>query len=58
MHKEFFKIKSNNLINYLKKNGTRLFFAGSLTKQTYMAGRNFHVSGELKNTDSVNNHTY
>lgn len=53
-------IKRNDLINYLEQNkiGTRLLFAGNLTKQPYMAGRNYRVSGELTNTDVVMNQTF
>jgi CDP-6-deoxy-D-xylo-4-hexulose-3-dehydrase len=53
-------IKRADLINHLEKNkiGTRLLFAGNLTKQPYMAGRNFRVSGELTNTDVVMNQTF
>ena len=49
-----------DLINFLEQNkiGTRLLFAGNLTKQPYMAGRNFRVSGELTNTDVVMNQTF
>lgn len=30
---------------------TRLFFGGNITRQPYMKGRNFRVSGDLENTD-------
>ena len=60
MLKESSGIKRNDLINYLDQNkiGTRLLFAGNLTKQPYMAGRNYRVSGELINTDIVMNQTF
>jgi len=53
-------VKRTDLINFLEENkiGTRLLFAGNLTKQPYMAGRNFRVSGELTNTDVVMNQTF
>jgi CDP-6-deoxy-D-xylo-4-hexulose-3-dehydrase len=53
-------VKRNDLINYLDQNkiGTRLLFAGNLTKQPYMVGRNYRVSGELANTDVVMNQTF
>lgn len=46
-----------DLLQYLDQNkvGTRLLFAGNLTKQPYMHGRNFRVSGELSNTNTVMN---
>jgi CDP-6-deoxy-D-xylo-4-hexulose-3-dehydrase len=53
-------VQRADLINYLEENkiATRLLFAGNLTKQPYMAGRNFRVSGELTNTDVVMNQTF
>ena len=53
-------VNRTDLINFLEQNkiGTRLLFAGNLTKQPYMAGRNFRVSGELTNTEIVMNQTF
>ncbi|KJV29547.1 lipopolysaccharide biosynthesis protein RfbH [Aquitalea magnusonii] len=58
--KESAGVQRGVLIDYLEQNkiGTRLLFAGNLTKQPYMAGRNFRVSGELTNTDVVMNQTF
>jgi CDP-4-dehydro-6-deoxyglucose reductase, E1 len=49
-----------DLLTYLdqEKIGTRLLFAGNLTRQPYMIGRNYRVSGELTNTDSVMHNTF
>ncbi len=49
-----------DLIAYLDENkiGTRLLFAGNLTKQPYMQGRNYRTHGELTNTDIVMNNTF
>ena len=44
-----------NLLTFLDQHkiGTRLLFAGNLTRQPYMIGRNYRVSGELTNTDRI-----
>ena len=49
-----------DLLQYLDQNkiGTRLLFAGNLTRQPYMKGRNFRISGALTNTDTVMNDTF
>ena len=48
------------LLKYLDqyKIGTRLLFAGNLTRQPYFEGRNYRISGELINTDKVMNDTF
>lgn len=49
-----------DLLNYLDQHriGTRLLFAGNVTRQPYMHGRNFRVPEPLVNTDRVMNDTF
>lgn len=48
-------LRRTDLLTYLdqEKVGTRLIFAGNLTRQPYMVGRHFRVAGELANSDTV-----
>lgn len=48
------------LLKYLDQNkiGTRLLFAGNLTRQPYFEGRTYRISGELASTDKVMNDTF
>ena len=41
-----------------KRIGTRLLFAGNLTKQPYMRGLNWRISGDLTNSDIVMHRTF
>ena len=58
--KETCPVTRVDLLAYLEQNkiGTRLLFAGNLTRQPYMAGVEYRISGELKNTDNVMNNTF
>jgi CDP-6-deoxy-D-xylo-4-hexulose-3-dehydrase len=49
-----------DLLTYLdqEKVGTRLLFAGNLTRQPYMLGKTYRISGELTNSDVVMNDTF
>ncbi len=58
--KETSPVSRLDLITYLdqKKIGTRLLFAGNLTRQPYMIDLKYRVSGNLTNTDNVMNNTF
>lgn len=58
--KEDCPVSRLELLTYLDENkvGTRLLFAGNLTRQPYMIGANYRISGELTNTDNVMNNTF
>lgn len=49
-----------DMMRYLDdhKVGTRLLFAGNLTRQPYMNGRKYRVAGDLDNTDVVMEQTF
>jgi CDP-6-deoxy-D-xylo-4-hexulose-3-dehydrase len=49
-----------DLTTYLDQNkiGTRLLFAGNLTRQPYMIDSEYRISGDLTHTDNVMNNTF
>lgn len=49
-----------SLLRYLDQNkvGTRLLFAGNLTRQPYMIGREYKVASTLDNADQIMNNTF
>lgn len=53
-------VKRVDLIKFLDQNkiGSRLLFAGNLTKQPYFKGVEYRVVGELTNTDITMNNTF
>jgi CDP-6-deoxy-D-xylo-4-hexulose-3-dehydrase len=58
--KESSPVSRLELTSYLDQHkvGTRLLFAGNLTRQPYMVGANYRISGNLTNTDVVMNNTF
>lgn len=58
--KENCPVSRVDLTTYLDQNkvGTRLLFAGNLTRQPYMKDVEYRISGELTNTDNVMNNTF
>lgn len=58
--KESCPVTRLDLLTYLDQNkiGTRLLFAGNLTRQPYMVGANYRISGDLTNTDNVMNNMF
>ena len=58
--KEHAPVSRLDLLTYLDQNkiGTRLLFAGNLTRQPYMMGAKYRISGDLTNTDNVMNNTF
>lgn len=53
-------VKRVELLRYLDEQGvgTRLLFAGNLTRQPYMQGQRYRVAGELPVTDKIMNDTF
>lgn len=49
-----------DLLKYLDKFkiGTRLIFAGNLTRQPYFQNRDYRISGSLTNTDDIMNNSF
>jgi len=58
--KENCPVSRVDLLTYLDQNkvGTRLLFAGNLTRQPSMVGAKYRVHGDLTNTDNVMNNTF
>ncbi len=58
--KENSPVSRLDLLTYLDQNkiGTRLLFAGNLTRQPSMVNVNYRVSGDLTNTDYLMNNTF
>lgn len=58
--KESAGVERVDVVKYLDqfKIGSRLLFAGNLTKQPYFDGVNYRISGTLENTDRTMNQTF
>jgi CDP-6-deoxy-D-xylo-4-hexulose-3-dehydrase len=58
--KESSPVNRLDLLTYLDQNkvGTRLLFAGNLTRQPYMQNACYRISGELTNTNIVMENTF
>ena len=58
--KENSPVSRLDLTTYLDQNkiGTRLLFAGNLTRQPYMENAEYRISGDLSNTDNVMSNTF
>ncbi len=58
--KESSGVKRVDLLKYLdqEKIGTRLLFAGNLTRQPYFESVEYRISGSLVNTDRIMNQTF
>jgi CDP-4-dehydro-6-deoxyglucose reductase, E1 len=58
--KEAADVERTNLLIFLDQNkvGTRLLFAGNLTRQPYMKEQRYRVSGDLVNTDIIMKNTF
>jgi len=52
--------EGEHISQYLEANGiqTRRLFAGNITRQPCMEGRNYRISGDLTNSDKVMNDTF
>lgn len=50
----------NPMQQFLSEHGvdSRLLFGGNLTKQPYMKGRNYRISGSLENSDKIMNDSF
>ena len=53
-------VERTDLIKYLDENkiGTRLLFAGNLTRQPYFEGLDYRIASKMTNTDITMNQTF